>query len=511
MKFWSIILLGWLFLIPNAGFGQVKPRVEGLGNNAEYMSLLEQEQRLVQKEDSLGRVITRVREEFRAHPTERDKYANEILRLEGELFEVKNQTGIVAGKLSEIEELFILTSMQAGEGAPKGPDDGRSEITQGREVMLVNNPVFREKLPAEDYRALVEAQSLEPTAAGLLVRYYENYDKIAAIGPQYEAAENAQAADSIYAGYMELDRMNAETADSLARVWSTIFDNKMFAYNYLLETQNELRLLARFDAEARDVRDQIARQREQTASEEVLTYLNQKSLLFEYEKTLADLFRLPLAADSIGTVREVFDMMIRPMPPVNYQERIFIDYENISVQSPAKYNNSNPIPELALYNRGIVYRILVGTYTQRQAVSLFKGLYPLGYLRQADGRWAYYAGGYRELEDAKNGLETVIKRGFRNALIVVWNNGEPVTLRSSEYKRGDRVVTYRVEISGIDGAIPDQIVEVVNGIDNTVDITHPGELFAIGPYPTSMDAETVASAIRRTVPGLEVRVVENQP
>ena len=90
---------------------------------------------------------------------------------------------------------------------------------------------------------------------------------------------------------------------------------------------------------------------------------------------------------------------------------MFLEYEPIGFVTPAKYNASHHIPEVKVYERGTIYRILLGTYTNRtNGGYLFKGAYPLGY-EKVEGKYAYYAGGYRTLDEARAAQEQMKKKG----------------------------------------------------------------------------------------------------
>lgn len=91
---------------------------------------------------------------------------------------------------------------------------------------------------------------------------------------------------------------------------------------------------------------------------------------------------------------------------------MFLEYEPIGFVTPAKYNASHHIPEVKVYERGTIYRILLGTYTNRtNGGYLFKGAYPLGY-EKVEGKYAYYAGGYRTLDEARAAQEPDEEEGI---------------------------------------------------------------------------------------------------
>ena len=62
------------------------------------------EKQLHQREDSVMNVISQTRKLFAAATAEREKYGQEILRLEGELFDIRNRIGEVGNSINVIEQ-----------------------------------------------------------------------------------------------------------------------------------------------------------------------------------------------------------------------------------------------------------------------------------------------------------------------------------------------------------------------------------------------------------------------
>ena len=108
-----------LSAFPCVLFGQnVSARVAGLENDQKYMELLGKEQQLHRMEDSVVRIIGDTRELFSSHssPDEREKYGAEILRLEKELYEIRNRIGVTANEIGTIEQEFIVSNMNGISG-----------------------------------------------------------------------------------------------------------------------------------------------------------------------------------------------------------------------------------------------------------------------------------------------------------------------------------------------------------------------------------------------------------
>ncbi|MDL2320162.1 hypothetical protein LJC45_03415 [Alistipes sp. OttesenSCG-928-B03] len=509
MKRLLIISLFFALWLPAAA-QDVRPRVAGLEGNAEYMELLRQEQTLRGREDSLTKVITRLRQEFRENPGDRAAFGNRIIKLEGEIFDVKSRTGTLAGKISEIEQAFIIENLHMGGAAASGddPDDTARDESAAN---LVQNRAFARAFSEGDYESLLRAQRLETTAAAIARRYLANYAERTATAKQYEAATTAPVADSIYQYFLELDDAGALVADSLGQTWNYIYDNKLFAYNYMLEIENERGTMLRMERARRDAGDAIAHARTESDSEDAATYFAQKELILDYEESLARILGYRAAADSLAAASREFAAMAHKIPAIDIKERLFIDYEDIAFASPARYNSSHPIPELTVYPRGSIYRVLVGTYSAKQPISVFKGAAPLGWLRQSDGKYAYYAGGYARWADAEKAVADMQARGFRNAKAVVWNNGTASIIDDKPLKRRDgSVITFRVEIADSGTTLASEVRAVIGRDAAGKEIALAGRVFTVGPFETAVDAETLAAAIRETAPSLSVSIMPNE-
>ncbi len=368
-----------------------------------------------------------------------------------------------------------------------------STVTAMGQRQLIRHEAFVSRLAAEDLSALYAAQDTERRVADLLLRFYESYDTAAGIAAAYSKVNGAATADSLFTRFEAAKKDAGAQAQEIALLWEKVFDNKTFAYNYLLDVSGQRAVLSKMEQAGRDASDEIARRLDGEESEHVLEYLEQKSLVFIYERKLAELLDAKEAADSLARAQTVFDMLKRPLPRLELEERSFIEYESAKVYSPAKYNAKNPIPQVAEYKNGIVYRVRLGSYTVKQAVGIFKGVYPLGW-KQNGKMWEYYAGGYEDLAAAEKALADMKKRGFTKAILAVWNDGTMTVLGTGRF---------RVEIVG-----EDLSEEVRKAIGAAEVIRQQDGVFTAGLFTNGLDAERVAAAIRKADAELEVRIVD---
>jgi hypothetical protein len=346
---------------------------------------------------------------------------------------------------------------------------------------LVWHGAFESRLAAEDLRALREAQDAERRVADGLLRFLESYDAAAGIATAYGKASGAAAADSLYRQFGEARATARTHARELALLWERAFDNKTFAYNYLLDMAGQRAVLARMEQLSRSAVDEIAGRRDGEESEEVLKYLEQKTLIFGYERALAELLGAEAAADSLARAQTVFNMLKRPLPRLELAERSFIEYLPIKVYSPARYNAANPIPQVAEYRSGCVYRVRLGSYAARQAVSVFRGVHPLGW-KQNGKMVDYYAGAYDDLAAAEKALTDMKRRGFAKALLAVWNNGELTVLGAGRFG---------VVIEG------EELAEEVRAALGDVEVIKGDGTFTVGPFADALAAQRVVEAVRK--------------
>ncbi|HBE40500.1 MAG TPA: hypothetical protein DDW27_04730, partial [Bacteroidales bacterium] len=77
---------------------------------------------------------------------------------------------------------------------------------------------------------------------------------------------------------------------------------------------------------------------------------------------------------------------------------------------------------------GLIYRIQVAVFRNQVEPSYFKGISPVYGIRNASsGLTTYYAGMFRKNDDAKKALPQVRQKGFKDAFIVAFSGGKPVS------------------------------------------------------------------------------------
>lgn len=495
--------------VVDASAQEVTARIAGLEQNTEYMEMLREEAALQAREDSVTMAVNQVRQQLRDNPAQRAAYSAEILRCEEQLFGIRTERGRLTDRINTVEQNWVLANLDLSKpsaGTPGTPPAVGTPLPDSLQVAnLVHNAFFREQLPQTDYRALLEAQRHERTAFDLAAACAANYEAIEELKITYDTITAEVPAAVLYERYRTLQSLNRTLCDSLQGVWSSIYDNKNYAYAYLLDRLGRDDLLSKTEEQMSGVRQQIAAERGRYYADEVTDYLLQKRALVDYEAELAGALGLTDARDSLVRVAAGLRSVDYRFPKLFVEERTFLEYEPIRFATPAKYNASNPIPEVKIYERGTIYRILLGTYTNRtNGGYLFKGAYPLGY-EKVDGKYAYYAGGYRTLDEARAAQEEMKKRGFRRPEIIVWNDGVRTNLADAVEE--GRIPLFRVEISGLDN-FSEELRTVVLAEAGECEISRAGQHFIIGQFADRAVADKVAELVMQQNASLEVKVVE---
>lgn len=515
MKFKNIVITSLIVII----FGvsgvyrvnsQVKPRVAGLESNEEYMSLLEEESRLHSIEDSIINVVAKMRGQYREFEGDLEGFRNEIVRLENEVFEVRNRAGILAGKINGIEQEYILQNLDkpSHQTARESTASALAASKSDTLTNIVYNDFFKQNIPLMDYDALLRAQESEIEVVELSDQYISNYDIMVGIFDEYQAIDNQEEADSLMERYRYYEELNFEIEDNLTEKWSYIVDNKLYAYSYMLDKFNMMERLDEFEEKLNAALDSEAQIRATSQSIAVASYPILKELLLDYERAFAELLDIVPAVDSIRKAGRGLNTEKFRVDKIDMRERIFIDYEDIEVHSPAIYNASNPIPECEIYERGVIYRVLLGNYGWRQNISTFRGVAPLSYERGGDKRFRYYTGGFETLTEAQEGVDTLKKIGFKAPKIVVWDYGVYSEFDEEGNITSDSDNLYRLEISGAGDDLSNDVKEVLRELAGNRDVLRAGELFFVSPFEAPSQAEAVADAIRQADRRLTVIISE---
>ena len=484
---------------------QVAPRIAGLEDNEEYMSLLREDARLQMREDSVSNELAAVRVRFRDDAAGRQLYGQRIMELEERIFAIRSAKGELVDRIAAIEQEWVVSNLDAPHGvAAASGGVSVPELPEAEKVRnLVYNGYFEEQLSAADYAALKEAQRLEMQAVDYINRYYANYQELSRLAERYAAAPTEEEAAELYGKCRTMQGLNEVLADSLVMTWNYIFDNKTYAYGYLLDKLGQDDILAHEEELAAETARELSELKGETASDAVTDYFLRKQVAVDYETRLAGLLGLDAARDSLRGVTAQLRVVDYRLPKIELQERYFLDYAPIAFSAKPTYSYQHPIPECKVHPRGTIYRILLGTFNTKRAAALFKGAYPLCYQIDDAGKWRYFAGGFATEAEALEAQKQMKSKGFIRPEVVVWRDGEYRNLtRDPERTK----IAYRVEIAG---PLSESAKETIAAEAQGRELSRVGrDRFVLGMFDEEAAAAAVAGAIRQADPALEIKVTE---
>ena len=460
---------------------EIAARIPGLEKNDEYMTLLRKEETLRLRSDSIFDVIRTVRGAMRENAEKRDSLARQrsdsmmliLTDAENAAFALRSQKIRLVDSINAIEQEFVLSGMGNIGGAAESSPSAAS---------IFGNSYFVKNIDPDDYKALVEAHGKESAARKYVSSYIDNYKKIKALYDKYVLAATESEAEAVYADIAAATDESLVLERQLAKLWSEIYDQKTYVYSYFLEKENREDILEITESMLGEARQEKLSSADNCVSEAVADYCLQKPVVLNYEIYVAKLLNQTAAIDSLSNASKSVRQIDFRMPPVEVKRRSFVDYEAIEFTPRSPYNASNPIPDCIVYEYGTIYRILLGTYKYKQAVSTFRGASPLCVETLEDGRFSYYAGGLKTRAEAETAVEIMKKKGFRSPEIVEWCDGRKSNLSQ---QNEDATIAFRVTIS--------KIAE---------------DTFIVGTFDTRVMADRVAAAVAKCDESLTAEVTE---
>ena len=513
-------------LTPERAMAQ-QANVPELANDPHYMSLIEKNLELVSRTDSISLLIADLRTEIRNNPEQEASYIkglrDRILRLEQERFMINNERGTVVNEINRIEQEWAINMLKSPiafeeEMTTNNGEDEEAVRTTHR--YLYDNDIFREALHEDKLRELYEAQEQERRIVELIEEYRQHYDTLSNIATAYRGATTEEEALPLYNRFTKL----GEEADSLDveidKMWDNILTTKNYTYSYLLEKKGAFAQLDKADEEYKKSKQQCNQNVGTYASDALMRYVIGRRAMLDLEHSFAITMELGSAADSLAELRHSIRLPEYRLTPVELEERLFLEYENILFGRTNHYNNSNPIPDLKVYERGTIYRILLGDFRTKQTPTIFKGAQPLYVERTEDGHYIYYAGGYATLEEAERAQHFMKSKGFKSPEICYWENGTMKRLESKQDAEvkpkvtttengGDVVLSgkrYMVEI--VTDVLGSELQEIIKSVAANKRVSRAGNKFVVGSFSVRSEAESLLSAIEAHDSSIEVAISE---
>ena len=454
--------------------------------------------------DSIAEVLAEHRVNYAQNEAMRDKLAPTILSLEKEVVRLQAEYDKIVEVLLQNDAKSTLTAYEqalkeaksAAKRSKVVEDNKAAAYTPDRARMkrdLVANDYFVEHLSASDYKNLSDAQKREKVVKAYVERYFVKYGELLALQRKYMTVPTKAEADKqtklFNAKRDELAALDRE----IAEMWSPLYYNKMYAYDLLMERSGQTAMLDLSAESTARAEREVNENSDIYQSDALVGYFARKKSLTEYEMRIASTLSLTTSRDSLKVVMAGLKNRDYKLSKLSLQRRSFIVYEDIKVKTPTIYNSKNPVPQTKVYDYGTVYRIRVGLFSKRPNISALRGVVPLSYTTAYNnGMYAYFVGGFRTEQEAKEGVAYLKKLGFRDPIIAVWVDGEYYST-IEEMRRSQS--QYNIEISGV-ATLTDDIKALILSHKNDCTISRSGTTFVVGTFEGKSVAEAIVSDLK---------------
>lgn len=500
MNFKNSLVVTFIILLSSLnGFSQVKARVDGLKNDSVYMQLMEQEHKLVTTQDSIVKLIEDKKLVLRgAADDSKIKLTNEILSLEGKLFEIRSQLGSVGSKSAIMEQEYIVANIESGD-LHNDPSEAYVDQTKLRNFMAssklkgeISDAELKTIAKTKQIDAQIDGSMREIAVKALGAKtiynaYIVNGDKI--IGDSLSAAHSAI-----------LSEIGKIDADAVSR-WDEIYNTKLDIYNRILDKFGAARqIVDKLNEVSREMRSGESDIDAQYIAPNISKYVRQRKLVLEYEKELSLLLNLPAAADSIGVEMKKIDITKYDISKSVLPTQVTILYTPISRVTANAHSASNPPKELTTPTKGELYKVEMGTYAKPLTTfSSLSRVSPAEYLELSDGKYRYWAGSYKTEQEAIEASKTLNKLGLKTK-VAAWKDGVNTLdpqLSVGEYRVKITLFTSEVKALLAKEAPDKDIIRTTDENGNTI--------YNIGIFPTKVDAAKVAELIGEDAKLIPVR------
>ncbi|MDP2387060.1 MAG: hypothetical protein Q8M29_11855 [Bacteroidota bacterium] len=150
-----------------------------------------------------------------------------------------------------------------------------------------------------------------------------------------------------------------------------------------------------------------------------------------------------------------------------------ITTNGIEIKNGNAYSAARPIPIDEKLPNGIIFAVQIGAFKNQIPNDLFKGLSPLRGETTAQGLIRYQAGRFIKFEEA-NGVKNDIKKlGYRDAFVVVYKDGQRISLGEAMNELKSQGVTINVNPNETAGITSNTNIPTANTVASTVGNNNP--------------------------------------
>ncbi|MBR1962138.1 MAG: hypothetical protein IKA26_04200 [Alistipes sp.] len=471
-------------------------------------------ERVGRKRDSVMFVLAEHRTTYSERASERERLTPIIISLESEVNRLHAEYQRLVDAVAQADAKSASTQYENAKNAPKNGQGGevvidpKSVYVPDKSKMkrdLVANDYFEQRLSPNDYKSLCETKQRELGVHKAVTKYISQYGELLALHRRYMEVDTQAKADSIAVLFATKSKQLSALDAEIVSKWSALYYNKMYTYDLLMERGGNTAMLD-FSATASARADrEINENSDIYQSDALVEYFARKRVLTEYELKIASVLSLTTSRDSLNVVMSKLKNRDYRLSKLSLQRRNFINYESVTVKKPTIYTSKNPVPEVKIYDYGVIYRIRLGVFSRRPDISAMRGVVPLFCTKAYHkGLYAYYVGGFRTEQEAKDCVVYLKKLGFKDPIISVWVDGEYYPT-IDDMRRAQSL--YNIEISGVP-TLSDEVKARILSHKSDCTISRIGSTFVVGTFDGKSIADAVATDLAALSAEMVVKVIK---
>lgn len=177
--------------------------------------------------------------------------------------------------------------------------------------------------------------------------------------------------------------------------------------------------------------------------------------------------------------------IMKPKPTFDY---------SFMILPKGRFAENNTLPE------GIIYQIRIFTLGRKATVADLNGLSPVFERTTTSGRHAYSVGLFKSYKDVLSNLNKVKNRGFRDAQIDAFHNGQVINVRKARELESKVRTLFMVKIFPEDGqSLSEQAIAAVHehsDKDLIKSVEAGSVVFTTGPFEDKSQVDVLVAALK---------------
>lgn len=487
------IILFFLLFTPVISFAQSDE--ETLESNMEYRTYKSQLDSLQSQQQTIVAEIERYKELSETDVQKKDEYVSLVLKMEGQLFDLRSRIGIVSSKCGAIEQEFIIKNI--GKKRP-ATDAVASTSKSANHTNFLLNKFFVDNVTSEEMKQITKVANVDSIAFTLMDSMRVKAKILKEISDQLRRTQHAEFADSLYTiGEGALDDV-ALYEETLTNCWNEMFDTKIYVYTRLLDKLNvSMSSLSKLSERAREVRSAKDEAQNSKFSAIFYAYPMEQELVLSYEKILVEKLAYLSSIDSLNKKIEIVKTKQFEDEDIELPQWDYVSFRPAAVGGKV-HSAQNPVKKMVIPTYGSVYALRITTLTNPLAsYGALKNINPVSMFRNEAGKYEYYAGMYASKDEAVEDVSKLKRLGFTPS-VVEWRDGGKVV--------GDDMIiplnvfdnTYRVEFDSVTPEITAKLKELAPGKE----LLRIDDKYSIGFFKNYLDAVKIKKAI-----GVDCKIV----